>query len=192
MHIQLISKMLENMKMLIILCMIVIMIVIVFELYQNERKYYIGTTGHVSHQPKSSSPMIYKYIQTSPGTKKHYYTVSKGLPYEIEPKISKFLFYNHVTFESTNISYSFHNVSKDYSGPIVDGWPPSKSRHVPSYIAEQTVLYDVEKNCSKGNATYNNGDIDGNLQLLIMQHSFPTNFEARQSSRNTWMKLLKV
>ena len=182
--------MLENMKMIITLCMIATMIVIVFELYQNESKHYTSNTGHVSHQPKRLNQMMHKYIQASPDTQKQYFTVSK--PYEIEPKISKLLYYNHVTFESTNISYSFQNVSKDYSGPIVDGWPPSKSRHVPSYIAEQTVLYDLETNCSRGNATYNDGDIDGNLQLLIMQHSFPTNFEARQSNRNTWMKLLKV
>ena len=156
--------MLENMKMLITLCMIVTMIVIVLELYQNESK-HISTTGHDSHQPKRLSPMTHKYIQTSPDTQKQYSTVSNGLPYEFEPKISKLLFYHHVTFESTNISYSFQNVSKDYSGPIVDGWPPSKSRHVPSYIADQTVLHDLETNCSRGNATYNAGDIDGNLQL---------------------------
>ena len=39
---------------------------------------------------------------------------------------------------------------------------------------------------------YNLGSVNGNLKLLIMQHSAPTNFEARQSSRNTWMKFLKV
>ena len=95
-------------------------------------------------------------------------------------------------FNSNHSSYTYENVGNNYSGPIVDGWPPAKSRDVSRYISTQPALNNLNSNCSQGLMNSNLLGIDGELELLIMQHSAPDHFEARQSSRNTWMKLLKV
>ena len=105
---------------------------------------------------------------------------------------------NKDNLKSNNISnYTFKVFSTEYKGPIVDGWPPSKSRNVSKYISTQAALNSLNAKTGKGNSSkylvdYNLGSVGGNLKLIIMQHSSPTNFEARQSNRNTWMKLLKV
>ena len=95
-------------------------------------------------------------------------------------------------FNSNRSSYTYENVGNNYSGPIVDGWPPAKSRDVSRYISTQPALNNLNSNCSQGLMNSNLLGIDGELELLIMQHSAPDHFEARHSSRNTWMKLLKV
>ena len=97
-------------------------------------------------------------------------------------------------FESndTKTNYTYEHVGKNYDGPIVEGWPPSKSRNVSDYISTQPALNELTNNCSHDSINYNLLKIDGDLDLLIMQHSAPEHFEARESSRNTWMKLLKV
>ena len=101
--------------------------------------------------------------------------------------------YYQTTLKSNNISnYTYKDVGLMYTGPIVEGWPPTKSRNVSRYISKQTVINGLKNECSKGSIDYNLPNVDGELKLLIMQHSSPTHFEARQSSRNTWMKLLKV
>ena len=98
-----------------------------------------------------------------------------------------------VSLKSNNISnYTFAKVGTNYSGPIVGGWPPTKSRNVRNYISEQTVIRGLKNKCSENATGYHLPEIDGNLNLLIMQHSSPTNFAARQSNRETWMKLIKV
>ena len=98
------------------------------------------------------------------------------------------------TFSSndTKTNYTYEHVGKNYDGPIVEGWPPSKSRNVSDYISTQPTLNELNNNCSHDSINYNLLKIDGDLDLLIMQHSAPEHFEARESSRNTWMKLLKV
>ena len=98
------------------------------------------------------------------------------------------------TFNSndTKTNYTYEHVGKNYDGPIVEGWPPSKSRNVSDYISTQPTLNGLNNNCSHDSINYNLLQIDGDLDLLIMQHSAPEHFEARESSRNTWMKLLKV
>ena len=87
--------------------------------------------------------------------------------------------------------YTYRDVGAHYTGPIVEGWPPTKSRNVSRYISKDPVMFGglQTTQCLKD---YNLGHVNGNLKLLIMQHSAPTNFEARQSSRNTWMNFLKV
>ena len=92
----------------------------------------------------------------------------------------------------SSTTYTYENVGNNYSGPIVDGWPPVKSREVSRYISTQPALNKLNSNCSQVLMKSNLLSIDGELELLIMQHSAPDHFEARQSSRNTWMKLLKV
>ena len=92
----------------------------------------------------------------------------------------------------SSTTYTYENVGNNYSGPIVDGWPPAKSREVSRYISTEPALNKLNSNCSKGLMKSNLLSIDGELELLIMQHSAPDHFEARHSSRNTWMKLLKV
>ena len=101
--------------------------------------------------------------------------------------------YYQTTLKSNNISnYTYQDVGMKYTGPIVEGWSPTQSRNVSKYISKQTVIKGLSNECSKGLIDYNLPNIDGELKLLIMQHSSPTHFEARQSSRNTWMKLLRV
>ena len=101
--------------------------------------------------------------------------------------------YYQTTLKSNNISnYTYQDVGMKYTGPIVDGWPPTKSRNVSEYISKQPIIKGLRNECSKGLVDYNLPNVDGELKLLIIQHSSPTNFEARQSSRNTWMKLLRV
>ena len=87
--------------------------------------------------------------------------------------------------------YTYQDVGDNYTGPIVEGWPPTKSRNVSRYISRDPVMFGGLQTTHCIN-DYNLGRVNGNLKLLIMQHSAPTNFEARQSSRNTWMKFLKV
>ena len=104
--------------------------------------------------------------------------------------IKNYLMTFMVNNSSTN--YTYEDVGNNYTGPIVEGWPPTKSRNISEYISTQTVLKKLSSNCSHGLLNYNLLRVDGELELLIMQHSAPYNFEARQSSRNTWMKYLKV
>ena len=92
----------------------------------------------------------------------------------------------------SSTTYTYENVGNNYSGPIVDGWPPAKSREVSRYISTQSALNKLNSNCSQVLMKSNLLSIDGELELLIMQHSAPDHFDARHSSRKTWMKLLKV
>ena len=89
-------------------------------------------------------------------------------------------------------NYTYEDVGNNYKGPIVEGWPPTKSRNVSEYISNPAVLRKLSNNCSHGLINYNMLRVDGELELLIMQHSAPYNFQARQSSRDTWMTFLKV
>ena len=92
---------------------------------------------------------------------------------------------------NTISQYTYQDVGAKYTGPIVEGWPPTKSRNVSRYISKDPVMFGGLQTTHCIN-DYNLGRVNGNLKLLIMQHSAPTNFEARQSSRNTWMNFLKV
>ena len=109
---------------------------------------------------------------------------SNNLTFQIQYYVNK--------LKNNKISqYTYQDVGAHYTGPIVEGWPPTKSRNVSRYISKDPVMFGGLQNTHCGN-NYNLGSVNGNLKLLIMQHSAPTNFEARQSSRNTWMKFLKV
>ena len=74
-------------------------------------------------------------------------------------------------------SYS-HSDPKTYKGPIVKGWPPSKSRDMKAYIApdKDTVLTDLS--CL---------DLS-NVKVLILIQSAPNNYERRKADRETWMQ----
>ena len=109
---------------------------------------------------------------------------SNNLTFQIQYYVNK--------LKNNKISqYTYQDVGAHYTGPIVEGWPPTKSRNVSKYISKDPVMFGglQTTHCIRD---YNLGSMNGNLKLLIMQHSAPTNFEARQSSRNTWMKFLKV
>ena len=109
---------------------------------------------------------------------------SNNLTFQIQYYVNK--------LKNNKISqYTYQDVGAHYTGPIVEGWPPTKSRNVSRYISKDPVMFGGLQNTHCGN-NYNLGSVNGNLKLLIMQHSAPTNFEARQSSRNTWMNFLKV
>ena len=117
----------------------------------------------------------------------------ENLTLSIENDLYRLVKHYKVTIMSNDISnYTYEKVGVNYTGPIVEGWPPAKSRHVSEYISKQTSVQRLKNKCVKSSINYNLSPVNGKLKLLIMQHSSPNHFEARQSSRNTWMKFLKV
>ena len=66
-----------------------------------------------------------------------------------------------------------------YTGPIIPGWPPDRSRNVADYIlpGRSTLLSDVSLLNDFSEA-----------KILIMVQSSPANLERRNTNRQTWMK----
>lgn len=73
--------------------------------------------------------------------------------------------------------YSFSDPNT-YKGPIVEGWPPRKSRDVWKYIRpnENTLLTNMS--CLDLSKT----------KVLIFIQSAPGHYERRNANRETWMK----
>ena len=71
---------------------------------------------------------------------------------------------------------SFPNPA-NYIGPVVDGWPPGKSRDMARYVAAETVVVS-NTSCLR---------LQGR-RLLVLVRSALRNVERRQANRETWMR----
>ena len=73
--------------------------------------------------------------------------------------------------------YSFDKVSADYSGPVVEGWPPSKSRWMPLYIRpeEDSFLIRPEVDLDK-------------TRIIVIVHSGTRLERRRKANRDSWIK----
>ena len=185
--------MLNGMKTVILFCIaIAIWVILRTEFYSVNNYRFTGKVPRIaSGQYSAYSIEEMSFTVSKPTTKK----LKMNTPKKISSKSiqRKSIYFPGVNLSfASNTSYTYNRVGKHYSGPIVEGWPPSKSRYIPSYINKQTVLYDLQKDCPMKEQKSNFALIGGNLKLLIMQHSSPTNFDARTSSRRTWMKLMQV
>lgn len=106
---------------------------------------------------------------------------SDGNLYPI-PRTIKTTVYEGAVDKTVNIS---HSDPKTYSGPVVEGWEPLKSRDMRLYVKpeESTVLMDPG-DCM-------GSDWTSNTRVLIMQHSKPTNFDKRLDNRRTWIQFTR-
>ena len=73
------------------------------------------------------------------------------------------------------------------NGTIFEGWEPNKERNVTSYVRplEDTILLDPLP------CRINPKNPLDRIEMLILQHSAPKNFEARMANRFTWMKFAR-
>ena len=84
-----------------------------------------------------------------------------------------FLFLFVISFEVLSALYKFYL--------IISGWEPTKDRNSTLYVRplENTILMDP-LTCSE--------EIRQRIDMVILQHSAPKNFDIRMANRFTWMK----
>lgn len=73
-----------------------------------------------------------------------------------------------------------------YSGPVVEGWEPGKTRDLLFYLlpGEETVLLEPFKNGNRDFWCHN-------TKLIIFQHTRPGSFKARRDNRRTWISYIQ-
>ncbi len=74
-----------------------------------------------------------------------------------------------------------HESAKTYRGPVIKGWEPYRDRNSSIYVRpnENTILLNPLSCRIMQKET---------LDMIIIQHSAPTNFKQRLTNRLTWMR----
>ena len=85
---------------------------------------------------------------------------------------------NFKLIQRRNLSYSFSDPN-EYQGPVVKGWPPTKSRDMRLYIRTEDEMIINDISCLE--------DLS-NVKVVIFVQSAPKNKERRQMTRKTWMQ----
>ena len=89
-------------------------------------------------------------------------------------------------FVDPGVEYEFsHPNLSTFSGPIIAGWPPFKSRNASHYFHQGSILSDL-----------NVLDLNEDLKVLMILQSAPQNVNRRNAIRETWknndFKRLKI
>ena len=73
--------------------------------------------------------------------------------------------------------YSFDRVSANYTGPVVEGWPPSRSRWMPLYVRpeEDSFLIRPEVDLDK-------------TRIIVIVHSGDRMERRRKANRDSWIR----
>ena len=81
------------------------------------------------------------------------------------------------SWQPVNITYEN---PKTYKGPLLEGWPPGKDRHMPNYIKpdQDTFPLRPSKAHFKG------------CEILVIVHSAIDNFSMRRGLRDTWIQFV--